>query len=441
MKLPSPPRNVAAPPSHQRTRLLRILLAITVAYGLYWASRFPLEYDDDELPPSQRPNDGTSMLEPDQLVVSLKTTASDAWSELLPALVLADPTTTDTLLLMSDFQIDIGSSRVEDVLDRYNQSFVSENKELERYNRTLAYNTKSINLSALKENDPSKERAVLASLDKYKILRAVERAWELRPERKWYLFAPAHAYLARNNIYTWLGGLDPEQRTFFADASAETFVLSQAAIRALMLDHPDAIPRFDTRIAEQHSARDVLASVLSSALGLEPSPVRAGVSPFHPATLPFGPEIWCEHVLALAHTPVDVRSDIWRFERERRDNGLDKDPLLFADLWDRFLGREDLENARVGWDNLSGGKEYVRWGMRGEGRTAADEGWEACREACEGEEGCMQWAFEERGEGKCWLSRAMVFGGYGGGEGKRSGWIIERWRGWTRQQRCKSQTG
>ncbi|KAJ4301701.1 hypothetical protein N0V90_003794 [Kalmusia sp. IMI 367209] len=422
--------------NRRAARPLRLVLLIAVLYVLYWVSGFPRTYDDDELPPNQRPNEAASAVHLDQLIVSVKTTTSNAWAELPPLLLLTDPAYHDTLLLMGDLQLNLGQFRVEDVLDRYTESFVAENEELERYRKTLDFAVNSIDFIKLKERDLRKEKQALAKLDKYKILRWIERTWLLRPERRWYLFTEPDVYLVRPNLLSWLGGYDPGEHHFFANApvpdSGHTFILSEGAMRAIMVDRPDLIPYYDGNILGHKNAFEILTTVLSTTLNLNRTGIWPGVSEFNPATVPFGSGFWCEHVLAVSNMSADLLGEMRRFERDRQDEQTN-DPLSFADLWFRFMQPEDLDEPRDDWDNLSSGPGHGQWNILFEdswheedlGNAASkaksgEDSWEACLESCNENELCVQWSYSsvptwndnKNGDTKCHLSRNMKFGSH-----------------------------
>jgi hypothetical protein len=262
-------------------RPLRLLLLAALCGLVYWVSGFPRTYDDDELPPSQRSRT-PGAVEADQLIVSVKTTTSNAWAELPPLLLFTDPAHYDSLLFMGDLRLSVGPFNVEDVLDRYAESFVQENPEMARYRKTLEFADSSVDFGELKERDPRKEKAVLAKLDKYKMLRWVERTWLLRPERRWYILTEPDVHLVRPNLLSWLADYDPNEYHFFANrpppGSGHTIILSVAVMKAIMVDRSDLIPYYDNNLQGHKTAFEVLATVLSSTLNISPAMAWPGLS-------------------------------------------------------------------------------------------------------------------------------------------------------------------
>ncbi|KAF2866370.1 hypothetical protein BDV95DRAFT_209045 [Massariosphaeria phaeospora] len=463
-----------------RLRLLpRIIVFATVAYVLSWISGFPLQYDDEELPPSaQRPKPSLEPfpVEPDKLVVTVKTTAVDAFAKVPPMIVMTDGRYHDNLLFMGDLHMDVGIWHIFDVLDRYDRTFLDKTPEMERYRRQLDYARRSIPLSTIREEDATEEKEALRKLDKYKILRMLEKAWEMRPERKWYVFMDDDTYLARSNLLSWLGQFDNEKPVFFANPPSETvepfamggstIILSVQAMRSLFVDHEKLIPRWDSRLQARSSALDVIGTVLATETTLKMNNTWPSITGFNPNTIPYGPGMWCELMIAMHSVPSDLASDVFRFQRDREEFQHVRDPLSYADLWLHFMQPENLDKERDDWDNLSSGSDNAHWNILFEGvdkennanrnqeprAASGEESWESCRNSCNNSDFCVQWSYSSTEEPnynlnpptKCHLSRSMRFGSHvaPGREDQTtwtSGWRKDRFQAWAKQQRCKEQ--
>lgn len=89
---------------HLMPRPMRLLLALVLIYAFCWIKGWPAYYDDEELPPSQRPKLTTALGEhrvsADHLTVTVITSATDAFTKLAPALLYLDGAYHKELLLM-----------------------------------------------------------------------------------------------------------------------------------------------------------------------------------------------------------------------------------------------------------------------------------------------------------------------------------------------------
>jgi len=385
---------------------------------------------------------------------------------------------------MSDLELDIGAFHVYDVLEKLDTQLKTGNPDLARYRQQLSFSVAGNDVKKARAQNIEEEKTIRDKLEKYKVLRILERTWELRPDRDWYVFVDTDTYIVRSNLMQWLGQFDPYEPAFFANppdpdatnpyaVGGSTFILSRQAMHDLFSKlRENEMADWDTRVTNYRSSFDVLYSALHTHLKLGINNTWPSINGFQPRTLSYGPDLWCEPVIAMHSVPIEIASEIWRLERDRE--GHNNDPLLFADLWIHFVQSKNLTTARDDWDNLSSDVENARWnilfegveldarrGHRGdeEGRAANGEAsWEACQASCNNHEHCVQWSYSsiatpnynENGATRCHVSRGMRFGGHvepkettvDGKKQKltwKSGWRKDNFEKWARQQRCKGQ--
>ena len=470
--------------THLMQRPVRLLAFIAFVYAFCWIKGWPAHYDDEELPPSQRPKSTTALGEhrvaADHLIVTVTTAATDAFTKLAPALLYLDEAYHKELLLMGDLMMNIGPFPVFDVLARYPKKFVAKNDELERYKRQLEYARRSVPLGKLQEKDPIKEQATLRTLAKYKILRAMEATWEYRPERDWYLFTDEETFIDRENLLDWLSQYDFQQKHFFGNppianvpdafaAGGTSFIVSRKAMRLLFEDRKRAMQNWknwDPRIQDFPSAMHLVESFLKTELGLAMVGLWPGVTGFSPATITFSPGLWCEPVMIMHHISAEIGTDLYKFEKEKTNEHKIDNSLRYADLWYRFMAPEDLNRTRHDWDNLSSESANNRWNIlfekegepNGNRASKGEDSWEACKDSCDSNKYCVQWSYSsiaapnsnDNGFTKCHLSSSMRFGAHTepeeievNGEQKlrtwTSGWRKDHFNRWANQQRCKNQ--
>jgi hypothetical protein len=454
----------------------RLLIVILVVYGFMWIKGWPRYYDDEELPPSMRPQTGTAMgphrVGHDHLVVNIITTATDVYSKLAPSLAYLFPEDTDPTLIFADLQMNVGEWPVFDVLFGYTHDFIAKNKELARYRQQIDLARKSIPLERAREQSPAEELEVQAKLKKYIVLQAMQRAWEYRPDRSWYAFVDDDTFVDRVNTLDWLAQYNPKTKWFFGnpamsgvpDAFAtggNSFILSSGAMKELFKEKGHMIKTWESHISTHKSAFDLIFAVLQAELNLSLTAAWPGMIGSDPTTVPFSPTLWCERVLMMHHVPADLQSDLYLLRKNRTENHIEQ-PLLYADLWERFMAPEDLSRNRSDWDNYSSDPSNARWNILfqsddpNDGHApSGEDSPEACESSCDASEYCMQWSWSseatknwnENGETKCHLSSSIRFGKWkgehmvGGVERRvrwRSGWRKERFGEWSRRQRCKN---
>jgi hypothetical protein len=456
----------------------RLLLAVLAVYAFLWVKGWPRYYDDEELALSMRPQSGTALgpysVGHDHLIVSILTTAPDVYTKLAPSLSYLFDEDKDGTLLFGDLQMNIGDWPVFDVLYGFITDFIGANKELERYRQQVEYAVKSIPLTMLRKEDPREEADVQAKLKKYKILQAMQRAWDYRPDRSWYAFVDDDTFVDRVNTLDWLAMYNCKSKWFFGNprvsgvpdqfaAGGSSFIVSWAAMKELFKDRTNVIQTWEKSIVDHTSAVDLVSNLLYRELNLTMTGAWPGIIGADPSSAPFSPAIWCERVMIMHHVSLDLASDLYLLQKNHTDNHI-RDPLLFANLWDRFMAPENLKDPRNDWDNLSSESSNTRWNILfrsedpNDGHAPNGEASiEACQDSCNKSEYCMQWSYSsvpqknwnENGETKCHLSSSIRFGAHSPPqkldiEGQAqwststSGWMKDRFIAWANHQRCQN---
>lgn len=458
-------------------RPLRLVVFAVLAYAFCWVKGWPREYDDEELPPSQRSKHDAHRVDSRQLVVSVLTTATDVYSKVAPSIVYLNDADHDSLLHFGDLQMAVGRWPIFDVLARFPRKYIQATDELAAYRRQLDYARNGIPLEQLRERDPLKEKARLATLNKYKILQAMDDAWQFRPNRTWYAFVDDDTFIDRTNLLDWLSHHDGNTTRFFANAPAanapdvfaaggSSFVLSGRAMKELLHVRKDIIKNWTPYIADHSSALELVTDVVQRELGVQVEGVWPGISGFAPSNVPFGPyALWCEPVMMLHHVPVDTASDIWRLQKARSEDVNATGPFVFAHLWHHLISTKNLRDPRDDWDNLSSDFTNSNWNILFQGTepdaNRAEKGeasWQACQTSCQKNEYCVQWSYSsvptpnwnENRETHCHLSSSIRFGAHTppqelevDGQVKKnswkSGWAKAKFQAWAKQEKCRIQ--
>ncbi|KAF2844558.1 glycosyltransferase family 31 protein [Plenodomus tracheiphilus IPT5] len=438
------PRAIMSTLRNHTPRPVRVIIIVAVIYAFCWVKGWPKYYDDEELPPSQRPRleiyGGPHTVDHDQLIVSITSTATEVYAKVPPTLVFTAEEDHGQLLLFADLQMEIGKWPVFDVLWRYPHKFVMEARELGRYRAQVDYARKSLPMQNLRKQDEKEEKEIQNMLDKYKILQTMAAAWEYRPDRSWYVFVGDETWINRANLRDWLSQYDPKSRHFFGNppipefpdpfaTGGTTVILSGQVMQELFSkeskEHKGFIKKWQDHIADHTSAFDLVSNVMRIELKVELQGAWPVISGFDPSTVPFSPSLWCEPVAIMHHVTPDIASDLWKFEKERGADHLSNAPLRIADLWQRFMTPENLNDTRKDWDNLSSEPSNSRWNILFEGdkpeggrAKSGEESPEACEDSCRQSEFCMQWSYSSlpqpnwntNPQTRCHLSSSIRFG-------------------------------
>ena len=175
--------------------------------------------------------------------------------------------------------------------------------------------------------------------DKFKFLAGVSRAWQIRPERKWYVFYEADTYIVWDNIFRLLDNFNPDEPHYFGSPTrgrqgtsfaygGSGYVISRAAMRRLVRKDYDEHGAY---LGSQLTERNWLNlhgdccgdSVLGWALVHE-GILLEGMSPMFtghsPSKVPFSGamKLWCQPVIGMHKPSEEDIIGLWRWQWEQR---------------------------------------------------------------------------------------------------------------------------
>jgi hypothetical protein len=402
------------------------------------------------------------------IVLSIKTGATEAFDK-LPTQLLTILQCADTLLLFSDLEQDIHSIHIHDVLSRYDPEFLEGHADFELYRKQKEYQAEGRDIQTLSTMTDSNSdwrtsgHNAAWALDKYKFLHMIERAWELQPDKEWYVFAETDTYIVWRNLVQWLQKFDSseplylgrgepmkkeEGEGFFFAHGGSGFVLSRAAMYDFCVTKKGLASRWDARIPDLWFGDYVVAKALKEELGLNLTSAAPMFSGHKPMSLPIGTGIWCRPVITQHHLRSEEVQSLWMLENEFYTNSsLSSSPhLRFAHLFRDTLSGVKFPELRSEWDNMSQDNIYTVKAPRtkdqaqkkpnervGEATVERDPNAspEACNAACEITETCFQWshlkfatveADKQHSGGVCYLSSVFRFGS----QRPENSWVDEK---------------
>ncbi|KAM7217461.1 beta-1,3-N-acetylglucosaminyltransferase radical fringe [Rhypophila decipiens] len=345
------------------------------------------------------------------------------FSDLDEDLVLSSSNTTEKKEQNIHRAIDIVANLPSSYFDPYphSEGQTTQAEEFTNYEAMIALSKQG---KLTTENDPTRKDNTGWKVDKYKFLAEVERAWDMRPNKEWYVFYETDTYVVWDNLFRFLlGGLDPDKewymgspspgrvdndyagpeqngqrtkiKTWFANGGPG-FVLSRGAMGKLLRRESEegrlVTPPLTLKWLDTIRSDCCGDSVLGWALwkvgiklnGMFP---MFNVYPLH--GVPFSERKWCQPVLTMHKTlPADMEG-LWRWEQGVRKLGR---PLLYADLYEFRHPGSSKGEVRKNWDNTNYDKQAK--GGHDVGAKTLDE----CEKACQDDEKCLQymWRGEDR---------------------------------------------
>ncbi|KAK6538946.1 hypothetical protein TWF694_010496 [Orbilia ellipsospora] len=382
----------------------------------------------------------------DNIVIVVKTGATEA-QEKIPALMHTSLRCVKNVLIFSDREQDMGPYHLHEALKDTASEVKQKDAIFEFYRKQQVIFQHNGNIKSLKETrDPENNRHLAAwTLGKYKNIHILERAWELVPDKDWYLFIDADTYIIWSNLLRWLPSLDPSEKVHFGsniflsntpstNGGSGTH-LPKSVMYDLAVTHKGTAARWDQEI-HKSCCGDYMLSKAVAEYSNELVSVRPESSGHKPATTPFLSTYWCQPVFTMHNFSAPDMIALNEYERARSDKST---PLTHAELFMRVI-KDQLQNMatiRDDWDNWSAVTDLGS-GRKGDEKIAA-ESVEECIAACEADPGCFQFAHDGQ---NCYLGKAIRLGerrNPEGGQKWRSGWHQARIARWAdAQEACSS---
>lgn len=378
-----------------------------------------------------------------EIAVSLKTGATEAMKR-LPAILETSLSCVKDVLVFSDLNQTYGNIEIHDVLSRFDPQAMKHNKDFDIYREQqhLQALGREDEIEGLASRPAHAEDWHTAShnapwaLDKYKFLHMLEMAWDLQPNKDWYLFLEPDTYLSWPNLKRWLKTMDSSRKLYTGNALQKSdnrqplyfahggsgFVISGPALKDFAVDHKGIASSLDARMHEWWAGDFTVADAYYDNMGLK---VTSGVPMFnqdHSLSVPFSDRQWCHPAITLHHMQAEDFTEMFGLEKKMRF-----ERFLLRDVHD-LIYPTGLPSAREDWDNHADAHEYaldgsakISLGLDGTTSDLDPNGsFDNCRIGCEFNPQCFQFTWRNTtidvpGEGyrfqhSCVLSSAFRLG-------------------------------
>ncbi|KAM0357020.1 hypothetical protein ACHAP4_006727 [Fusarium culmorum] len=303
----------------------------------------------------------------DGIMLVMKTGATEAFTK-LPAHLLTSLQCLDDYLLFSDLDQQIDKYQIYDVLKDVKDDVRRGRKEFDLYKAQV--------------DCPIPQQYCTAgltgkdgwNLDKYKFLHMVEKAWEMRPNKEWYVFAEADTYVFWPNLVWYLRNRVNGTETPYVGSVAmlkgkpfahggSGYVIHGDTMKK-MAQIPDLAHKYDM-MATHECCGDYLMSLAVQETGKKVKQAHPMFNGEKPVTLPFGNNHWCEPLLTMHHMDPEEVSDAWHFEKTRHKKG----PVQIREMYHQFWAPR-LESEHDEWDNLSDDVCYIGFGSEAQAKAS-----------------------------------------------------------------------
>lgn len=338
--------------------------------------------------------------------------------------------------IWSDLEETINGYHVADALDEVSPSIVSQHADFKYYQRLkeggrAAFSAEEQAAWASAPNTSGGRNTPGWKLDKWKFLPLAKKAYEQRPDAKWFIFTECDGHINWRSLLYWLKHHDPStpyvgMLMIIGDVvfayGGSSFVVSNEAMKAAVEHYTSEVDTYEDFTSHHWAGDCVLGKALKDVNVdfTQAWPTFHGESPFetdynNSVTGP-DPKVWCYNAMTWHHvSPSDIRElsdfeDKWNLENSSL--------LRHADVF-RHLVMPKFRTQLDDWDNLSSDKD------------SADT-LEDCRAACQGKARCLQFSFRVETR-ECKTSSVVKLGrrqewksDAANQEHISSGWIMDR---------------
>jgi len=267
-----------------------------------------------------------------RVVVTVKTGATEALTK-IPTQLQTSLRCAPYVYVFSDMAQKIGETQVYDALDTISPNVTEGNSDFDIYRKQYALgDPEKIPMILGDFKDPRRPDDLAAwTLDKYKNLHIVEKAWALQPDMDWYLHIDADTYVIWSSLIAWIQRLDPTKESFMGSLAlindlpfahgGSGYLLSNAATRNIVLKHNGTAAEWDPKMHDNCCGDWVLAQVLHD-FGMDVKNSWPTINGETPDTIPFASDHWCQPLVTMHHiTPTDAER-LGRFEELRQNKSV-----------------------------------------------------------------------------------------------------------------------
>lgn len=265
-------------------------------------------------------------------------------------------------------------------------------------------------------------------LDKWKFLPMIKKTLQEFPDKKWYVFVETDTYIFWSTLLSYLAALDASN-PYYIGAQNEIddviyahggsgFAISRPALEAAVALYVENKADWEAFTASQWAGDCVLGKALfDSGTKLTWAwPIFQGkdIGDMNYSHVDFEKRLWCYPSVSYHHTTPSAIGDLWHFEQTRiAQHGEGRRPatIRHKDVFAEYIHPQIIE-PKSDWDNHADEDRGMVSSL------------EACRDICEQEASCLQYA--RRSEGNCLITNQPNLGE--AAPDIQSGWIHERTR-------------
>ncbi|KAF2647709.1 glycosyltransferase family 31 protein [Lophiostoma macrostomum CBS 122681] len=328
------------------------------------------------------------------------------------------------LIVVSDHEEKLGDHQAIDILAELPASYTVKNTDFQAYADHKKAHAEGDKINYSKEG---------WKLDRFKFLPMVDKAHELNPKAKWYVFLESDVYFFWDTLFRlldqieytgmhYMGSPPPGKLDGQYAYGGAGFVLSQGLVKKLLpakatggfekISH-----RYEQWIKENEHGDAVLGEAILNATGTRLQALNPTFTGEELKHISIDRDNWCVPLLSLHRMSNEDMEALWKWERTRP---FTVKPFVYSNLLAYTHAHLKEGGSRQFWDNLS---EAPVPNERPAHRNAG-----SCGSECEKDPHCLQYSYSQT---VCRFANYIKLGNavdeQNGGQGEfTSGWELRK---------------
>jgi hypothetical protein len=230
------------------------------------------------------------------------------------------------LIIVSDHDEKLGDLDVIDVLAELPASYAVNNTDFQAY---------ADHKKAHQEGDNVSYSERGWRLERFKFLPMVDKAYEINPKAKWFVFIESDMFIFWDTLFRMLSQLDPNELHYMGAPVARKgegrdysyagagFILSAGLMKPMLEGNTSGAKMEKLSHRYEDSAKDdccgdaVLAHAILTSTGARLESMHPTISGDELKKVRVDKERWCVPLLSIPHMTAEQLESLWKWERTR----------------------------------------------------------------------------------------------------------------------------
>lgn len=251
----------------------------------------------------------------DDVLVVIKTGATEMYKR-LPVHLLTTMSCVQDFIVFSDMEQDLGDVHIYDALEPISDEWKKKDGHISKiYEQQKYFHSQGRDVDVVITEGAWE-------VDKWKNVPMAIKAYEMYPEKKWFMFMDADSTLLWSNLLLWIAQLDASKPQYYGAVTnvgntrfahgGTGYLVSRPALKIMVDRAPKKMAEWEDWTSHVCCGDAMFAGVL----GTEPTHAYPLFNGGAPRSADYDSGHWCKAILTFHHlTPREVE-ELWRWEQQ-----------------------------------------------------------------------------------------------------------------------------